>query len=55
MLQIMTAKYKFTTKTLAETIKNHSHALDKNGETKYVGKKNLLRGSNYFDIKATET
>ncbi len=55
MLQTMAAKYNFTTKTLAETIKNHSHALDKNGETKYVGKKNLLRGSNYFDIKATET
>lgn len=55
MLQTMTAKYKFTTKTLSETITKHSHALDKNGETKYVGKKNLLRGSNYFDVKTTET
>lgn len=55
MLQTIAAKYKFTTKTLAETIQKHSHALDKNGKTKYVEKKNLLRGSNYFDIKAIET
>jgi vacuolar-type H+-ATPase subunit I/STV1 len=55
MLQTIAAKYKFTTKTLAETIQKHSHALDKNGKTKYVEKKNLLRGSNYFDVKAIET